>query len=119
MEFKSEWFDWNDKNFIESKIQDKPQQEENKILKYLKSGNPFMACASVIRDCFKPEVHIQTTAYTDTEWEWHDSLIYYVENYHYKISDEFLNHMKACNWRVSKLTEEEILMLCNKSSIKL
>jgi len=100
MQIKREWFDWNDKTFIKSKIQDKPQENEDKILQYLKSGNPTAASMSIIVDLFDDETRIATTAYTDTEWHWHDTLIYYIENYHYQISDEFLQHMKKNNWKV-------------------
>ena len=114
MDIKIEWFDWNDKVFIEGKIQDKPQRDEDKILKYLKSGNPIAACASAIFDLFKPEIRIQTNSYTDTVWDWHDTLIYYVENYHYKVSEEFVNHMRQNNWQVRQLTKDQIFEFCKQ-----
>jgi len=102
MKIKEEWFDWNDKFHVESKIQDKPQQDESKIIKYLKSGIPTATSMSIITDLFDDKKRVSTTAYTDTEWHWHDTLIYYVENYHYKISDDFIEHMRLNNWKVPK-----------------
>lgn len=107
---KFEDFDWNDKACIASRIQGEPRPDEDKILQYLKSGNLVAVYMTVIYDCFNPEIKtpIKVLKYTDLEWDWDTPLIYYVEKYHYKISDEFYNHMKAKDWKVHQFTKKEI-----------
>ena len=91
-------FDWDDKEYISHRIQKSEQENEQDILKYLKSVTSHAATASAIRDVFNIDTRITTNSYTDGVWEWNDALIYYIENYHYRISDEFLQHMKNNNW---------------------
>ena len=114
--------DFIDLDAIKDKILSKPQKNEDKILSYLKSGHFVWLIRALAFDWFLPEnldflsgespykpvrsvrVHI----YTDGEWNWDTVLTYYVENYHYKVSDEFVEHMKKNNWQVPQLTKKQI-----------
>lgn len=105
----SEELDCNDRNYIESRIRSKPQPDEDKILKYLGSGNRFAEAGAYVTDVFSREKNWEGIyTYTDGEWLWDNTLTYYVENYHFQISNEFVAHMKKNNWKVPKLTEEEL-----------
>jgi hypothetical protein len=87
-----------------------PQDDEEKILKYLDSGiqglysmlNPFDLIAKKKLDYSVREM------LTDGVWLWPRLLTYYVREYHYRIDIEFLEHMKKNNWEIPKLSEDEI-----------
>ena len=114
IKFKSYDFDTNDTGYIQSKIRSSAQENEEKILCYLRSGHPFCARASIIEDCFNGK-HIKTASYTDGFWVWEGALIYYVENYHFVVDEKFVAHMKKNNWKVLKLFEQQLLELIPKN----
>ena len=104
-----EWFNWNDRDYIKSRIRNRPQPNEGKILDYLKSDNVVSIAPAIVKDVFSPEKGISgVRTYTDGEWDWDTVLAYYVEKYHFQISDEFAAHMRKNNWEVRKMTREEI-----------
>ena len=115
MNIKSERFDWRNRAEIESRIQDTPQPDEEKIIKYLKSGNEIAQIYAPVTDVFSLKIWGEGSGvYTDGEWEWNDPLTYYVKKYHYKISDEFVEHMKKNNWKVRRMTKGEVREYCEK-----
>ena len=82
-----------------------PQKNEDKILQYLKSA-PLaeMVILSYPYDFFTKELLDLklTNYYSDGVWLWPGLLYYYVEKYHYKVDDEFVEHMKKNNWKIQK-----------------
>ncbi|MCL2847406.1 MAG: hypothetical protein FWE13_01470 [Firmicutes bacterium] len=149
---KCEIFDWTDKEYIISRVQEEPQLDENKILKYLKSGNVFSGGLGIIHDVFDKDFDKYQEAYdaifvlekdgvykeeskkyykiceeikiekytlgpnnfTDGEWCWDSVLIYYIENYHFRISDEFCLHIETKNWNCPQLSIKEIEKFCKR-----
>jgi len=89
---------------------DNPQDNEDKIIKYLKKGYIFNWGGSLYsRDVINPElVDGQGAVVTDGVWAWSDQLDHYVENYHIKIPKEFVQHMEVNHW-----------VLPNKNTIQL
>jgi hypothetical protein len=47
--------------------------------------------------------------FTDGEWAWTADEIYYLEKYHIEVPDEFVQHMKANNWKCPLVDDSRIL----------
>ena len=91
---------------VREKTQSEPQDDEVKILKYLKSASSESIRLSEPFDLFTRESldYNLTEIYTDGVWEWSGLLAYYVEKYHYLVDAEFVEHMKKNNWKIPKLS---------------
>lgn len=53
------------------------------------------ASGLTLREC------ISTPHEADGTWAWYGDLAYYVEKYHVRLPNEFIEHMKMNNWMVS------------------
>lgn len=86
---------------LESLKNEGPLEDEQKVLKYLRSGAQLMAVAGVVDDLLaSPRETIGSPhVFSDGSWCWTADVIYYVENHHIAVPDEFLSHMRAndCN----------------------
>lgn len=87
----------------------RPQEKEQEIIGYLKSAKekdmfygPFYDLVENNGNKHDHMVDITLTTYTDGKWCWDNSLIYHIERYHYRISDDFLAHMQKNNFQVPK-----------------
>jgi hypothetical protein len=102
-----------DKENLLSRIAHIPQEYESEILSYLMSGNivseaPIFSPVEDIIDSQKSLGYVKNVYY-DSIWVWNEALIYYVKQYHYRISDEFLTHIKKNNFQVPKKFRRDIL----------
>lgn len=101
-------FDWEDSQWIASKISAIPQENETEILSYLKKGNVLASAPAIVEDVFSKQVFTGPCLYTDGVWIWDDVIIYYVGKYHYKLEEAFVLHMKKQNWKVPKLSSAQM-----------
>nr|DAV69613.1 MAG TPA: hypothetical protein [Caudoviricetes sp.] len=65
--------------------------EKDKVLKYLKSFDVECVSSGYVYDSVKKEyTNVGIKGYTDGEYGWGSSQIYYFENYDIKLSDAFI-----------------------------
>jgi len=72
------------------------------ICHYLESGIEFIVSPEISEDIINPAKGTAgvISDYTDGTWLWPGDLSYYVKNYGLKIPEEFLQTMRANNWKV-------------------
>ncbi|MBQ9519810.1 MAG: hypothetical protein IJR59_07950 [Firmicutes bacterium] len=96
---------------IKNNISDTPQKNEDKILDYLKNSVCYVATSHRIEDVFDPEKTVfDGTHYTDGKFEWTDSLIYYVENYHLRLDEGFAAAIEKNNFKVPQIDLESLII---------
>jgi hypothetical protein len=73
---------------------------EKSIINYINSGKVFIVSPGVVYDVFDQSKIIDGGPYllTDGEFVWLKELVYYIKEYHIKLPDEFVIHMKNNNW---------------------
>jgi len=76
--------------------------DEDRIVEYLKTGHVFIVAPGLETDAVDPTKGFIGTicVRTDGEWTWPGSLAYYVENYHLKVEDDFLEYVRRNNWQI-------------------
>ncbi len=87
-----------------SLMQASPHSSESRILKYLQTGNEAGAVMVIEHDVLvdPPECLGEVLLLSDGEWVWPRSLIHYVQRYHIRLPQEFLDTMAANGWGVPK-----------------
>jgi hypothetical protein len=93
-------------DYIHSSIS---SEEISKICSYLAKGTIIMSCCGTSSDIVDESKGIAgvPSMITDGTWLWPGDLVYYVQNYHLKLSEAFIEHMKANGWDVN--VDEESL----------
>jgi hypothetical protein len=86
--------------FVDSswEAEDKP-----KIVKYLRSGvrwNAFMGHSYCRFEGGPPDKEMGSADLTDGVWLWPEGLHVYVERYHVRLPDEFVEHMRRNGFRI-------------------
>jgi hypothetical protein len=77
-----------------------PQEDEALITAYLKNGRGTEASSRIVVDAFDVSKKIGLLAIqTDDVWNWPNVLAYYVETYHCRLPEEFVEHMRKRGWR--------------------
>lgn len=77
------------KKFLSCSITDK-----DKILNYMKSFQPILFTSAPVTDVFtNVEVKVADNGYTDNEYTWYESEIYYFEKYNLKLNDDFIEYV--------------------------
>ena len=71
--------------------------KESKIINYLNNGKIF--CIAPVLDESKGVIG-SLEILTDGEWIWPSDLSYYLQNYHIKLDEQFIDHIKKNNWKV-------------------
>jgi hypothetical protein len=94
-------------------ISDKPYDDKQRVIDYLRAGNILIACAGVVHDVLDEDKKVAgvPNVVTDGEWLWSGDLPYYIENYNVKPPQEMLLHMESNGWTVPKLKDEELIPL--------
>jgi hypothetical protein len=79
-------------------------QDKDKIIPYLESGEVLWACPTVTRDVLlKVEKFIgPLNILTDGIWTWPSDLVYYLKEYHVALDKDFISHMRNNNWVFDK-----------------
>ena len=71
------------------------------ILGYLREGKIKGMIMGFVPDLLsESKIRIPASILTDGEWCWTEDLIYYVEKYNLRLSEEFVRHMKKNEWKV-------------------
>lgn len=94
-------------------IRSEPQEDEAKIINYLKSGICFISCSGITQDVLDPssEFRIPPHILTDGVWAWPQDIVYYVQKYHAQLPSIFVDHMKSNNWTVISENKMDLLTL--------
>ncbi len=79
---------------------EKASASEPEIIQYLTSGTDCGVAMTIEHDLLSdpPKAIGEALLKTDGVWTWPLSLAYYVENYHIKLPDEFIERMSALDW---------------------
>jgi hypothetical protein len=91
-----------DGSHIKDAIRTQPDPQEQQIVDYLERGACAAGCGGVMPDPVDPSLPegLGLDIKSDGVWEWPQYLPYLVRTYHLVLLDEFVEHMKANNWRV-------------------
>lgn len=82
---------------------------EDQIAAYLESGIPILGGSGTFRALGEPEQVIAVfQLVTDGEWVWRSDLPYYVRLYHLALPAELLERMERNQWRVPRLSNDEV-----------
>jgi hypothetical protein len=83
-------------------INNKSLDNIDKICEYLDQGVTFITSPGTVEDVICPENGVIGTsnALTDGVWLWPEALSYYVKKYALILPDDFIETMKAHNWKV-------------------
>jgi hypothetical protein len=87
-------------------VSDQPQENEARIVEYLRNGILLVGCPGVVGDVLDSSAGMVASPHilTDTVWAWPGDLAYYVEKYHIALPREFVAHMQASNWSIPDAT---------------
>lgn len=78
-----------------------PQDDERRIVHYLRSGVVLIATPGFVEDVLSPgQVVGSPDILTDGHWAWPGDLPHYVERYHARVPSEFVAHMVENRWAV-------------------
>jgi hypothetical protein len=85
-------------------------RDEDAIVRYLNAGATLAATGSMVDDCLdntrKGVAPLEIA--TDGRWVWPRDLAYYVGEYHVRLPQEFVEHMRAHDWTARAFTSEEL-----------
>lgn len=91
-----------------------PHPEEGKIVTYLRQGEVIglYPDRSLSLDVLSPPGRLGaeervTAIQSDGVWAWWGALAYYVERYHVRLPEEFIQHAEANGWRIAPGSSEE------------
>lgn len=92
---------------LKENISNKPQFDEDKIIKYLEEGVIYCISPGLTIDILgkSHEIKDSLKILTDGVWIWPSDLSYYVKKYHVKLNEHFILHMKNANWTVPSREE--------------
>ena len=77
-----------------------PNLNEDKIISYLKSGTIFCVSPGIVQDVLSKDEKIigSLKILTDGVWIWPSDLVYYIQEYHVSLDNDFISHMCESNW---------------------
>jgi hypothetical protein len=79
---------------LKKQFMDNPISNKVEILKYMKSLSPSIFTSAPVIDVFTDEeVKSADNGYTDGEYTWYESEIYYFEKYNLKLNDDFIEYV--------------------------
>ena len=91
------WTDNVYKNNANGLIQyalEKPYEEKDKIIMYLKNSNVIAYAAGIAKDVFSGKSIQGSLAYmSDGIFEWRSDIIYYADKYNLKLDDSFIEYV--------------------------
>ena len=91
-----------DEGTLREAINDHPEENEDKIINYLNDGVVFCVCPGLVFDVLDESKGIigSLELLTDGEWVWASDLSYYVANYHVRLDEKFMEHIKENGWMI-------------------
>lgn len=79
---------------LKKQFMDNPISDKNEILKYMKSLSPSIFTSAPVIDIFTDkEIKSADNGYSDSEYIWRESEIYYFEKYNLKLNDDFIKYV--------------------------
>jgi hypothetical protein len=96
-----------------------PHPREQQALEYLRQGVNIAVFLddTLVGDILSPGKRIDSeevpalNVLSDGTWVWSGALIYYVEQYHVRLPEEFLAHAEAAGWQIRPIEDEEAIDL--------
>ena len=87
---------------LRAAISEAAQENEEKIVAYLRGGICLGARGCYVEDVLDPTSRLPLVAhsYTDGTYLWRLDIAHYVEKYHLRLPPEFIRHMAAMNWQI-------------------
>ena len=100
-------------NELSNLKRDVPHNMEQNILYYLNGGYQVALILGIAQDFLDPNRRIigPPNIWTDGTWAWTSDVLYYVEQYHIQLPDDFLLHMAQNNWQCPRLDSIDDLEL--------
>jgi hypothetical protein len=94
-------------------LADAPWPQQEQVLHYLRSGRilgvtmgadlpDWLDRSRWANPIIEGQVQGGTTEMTDGTWFWYAGLIWFIENYNLRVSDEFIQHAARNNWQVDR-----------------
>lgn len=76
--------------------------KEPEIINYLNNGKVFCIAPGGVCDVLDESKGVieSLEILTDGEWIWPSDLSYYLQNYHIKLDEPFIEHIKKNNWKI-------------------
>ena len=98
---------------LKASVSDTPQENERKIVEYLRSGTVFVAAPGLTKDVLNKDQTIigALSILTDGTWCWPSDLPHYVEKYHARVSADVLRTMAENDWMVPNGIDLQLLEL--------
>lgn len=95
---------------LRESIRGKPHPDQARIAAYLGAGMVLAVRPMVVGDFLKPERQMVSTSHwhTDGNWIWATDVVYYVEEYHAELPDEFVGRMASLGWSCPTLSREQV-----------
>lgn len=95
---------------IREAVSQSPQQEEDKIIAYLRNGICIGARGCFESDVLDPSCRLPLFghSYTDGTYLWRLDLAHYVEKYHLRLPLDFIEHMRSLNWQPPKKEQVDV-----------
>lgn len=86
--------------------------DEQLLLTYLAAGHVLLDVMEVRRDVLDgAEQGRSGSLVTDGAWIWREDLVHYVQKYHVRLPEAFLQHARLLAFAVPDLTEESLRAL--------
>jgi hypothetical protein len=91
----------------------RPVEDEDRLVEYLREGHPFITSTELAYDVIAdpdqqghPIAHL--VILTDGAWVWPADLPHYLERYHVRLPQEFLDHAARMDWRMPDVVLEDL-----------
>ncbi|GAA0954963.1 hypothetical protein [Actinocorallia libanotica] len=98
---------------LRAAVRDRGEDDEDLLVRYLRSGAVLVASPSRTRDVLSPtgEVIGGFAVLTDGFWVWYSDLPHYVERYHVELDPRFVSDVRTRRGAVPSLSEAELMDL--------
>lgn len=97
-------------------VRAKAAPAEDRLAAYLKQGGVLATTGSTVSDVLSdddaPIARLEIL--TDGEWNWPADLAYYVERYHVRLPEEFVEHVASRDWSPPALSDDDLAALADR-----
>ncbi|MFF9114135.1 hypothetical protein ACF09Y_00675 [Streptomyces massasporeus] len=97
---------------IKDAVRPEGEPDENRILGYVRSGTGIwseMSAGPDVLDPNGPDMPGIGSLYTDGTWIWREDLRYYGATYHVCPPDEFVEHIRAMDYKPPPVPESRLI----------
>lgn len=94
---------------LRAALRDDADPLEPEIVAYLRGGATLATTGRMADDVISSEEDIAPLAIlTDGEWMWPADLAYYVETYHVRLPQDFIEHIASQGWEPPSLSRAQL-----------